>query len=623
MVSTLGLNFIFTDLDTVFLRDPFVALNIPHGISNVTFASMDAPEGNTTLGSLFDLVPDIVYSTDARTFFHYMVDPDEGNQRIPRIWLNDQYGMEKLLDDKNSGFDSVMVNPFPAGIEERKDPRPVDEVVNATQVVRVRVLSQAAFRSALPYYEDAGIFGDDYPMLIKELESRGEYEVFYHPNYWMDAITLPYGNSKNKTLTKHIKQSGNKEEAMRISNRWYLNANVLSQNTLANTNQISLAREQVPVLYIRNETSIIVDEKAWFTGRYRNDTVMLASANFGAAKSPMLANMLCSLAKNSPKTLDSFVIWATDIEAAYFLGNISTTYYKSLFGVYYYDVNLPLDFASGDSDNEKYMQLMAGRNAFFERMVSTLGLNFIFTDLDTVFLKDPFVALNAPYGVSNVSVTSMDALEGNTTLGSLFDVVPDLVYSTDARTFFHLMIDPYEGNQRIPKICGGFFFIRSNERTIRLWKHMLEEGLNDQYGMEKLLDDKNSGFDSVMVNPLPAGIEKRKDPRSEDKVVNAQVVRVRILSQAAFRNSLPYYEDAGMVGDDYPMLIKELESRGEYEVFYHPNYWIDADVFELPYDNSKNKTLTKRIKHNGNKEEAMKVANQWYLNENGTCPHNI
>ncbi|KAJ3074613.1 hypothetical protein HDU99_001701, partial [Rhizoclosmatium hyalinum] len=378
-----------------------------------------------------------------------------------------------------------------------------------------------------------------------------------------------------------------------------------------------LAREQVPVLYICNETSSIVDEKAWFTGRYRNDTVMLASANFGAAKSPMLANMLCSLAKNAPKTLDSFVIWATDIEAAYFLGNISTTSYNSSFGVYYYDVNLPIDFASGDSDNEKYMQLMAGRNAFFERMVSTLGLNFIFTDLDTVFLKDPFVALNIPHGISNVSVTSMDVPEGNTTLGSLFDVVPDLVYSTDARTFFRLMIDPYEGNQRIPKICGGFFFIRSNERTIRLWKHMLEEGLNDQYGIEKLLDDKNSGFDSVMVNPLPAGIEKRKDPRPADEVVNAtQVVRVRILSQAAFRNSLPYYEDAGMVGDDYPMLIKELESRGEYEVFYHPNYWIDADVFELPYDNSKNKTLTKRIKHNGNKEEAMKVANQCPLQSN-------
>ncbi|ORY17721.1 hypothetical protein BCR33DRAFT_730995 [Rhizoclosmatium globosum] len=54
------------------------------------------------------------------------------------------------------------------------------------------------------------------------------------------------------------------------------------------------------------------------------------------------------------------------------------------------------------------------------------------------------------------------------------------------------MVDPYEGNQRIPRICGGFFFIRSNERTIQLWKHMLEKGLNDQYGMEKLRELRNA-----------------------------------------------------------------------------------------------------------------------------------
>ncbi|KAJ3058230.1 hypothetical protein HDU99_006906, partial [Rhizoclosmatium hyalinum] len=280
------------------------------------------------------------------------------------------------------------------------------------------------------------------------------------------------------------------------------------------------SRPQVPVLYIRDENSTIADEKAWFTGRYRNGAVMLASANFGAANSSMLANMLCSLTRNAPLTLKALVIWATDIEAAHHLTNISTSHYNSSFGVYYYNTTLPSTLSSGSSNSGLYFQLMAGRNAFFEWMVSTLGLNFLFTDLDTVFLSDPFVALNIPYGISNVTFDSLDAPEGNTSLGGLYDLIPDLVYSTDSRTFFHYMIDPYEGNQQIPRICGGFFYMRSNERTIRIWKHMKVTGLNDQWGLEKLLDDKTSGFDSVMVNPLPAGIESRKDPRHVDEVVN-------------------------------------------------------------------------------------------------------
>ncbi|KAJ3054423.1 hypothetical protein HDU99_007775, partial [Rhizoclosmatium hyalinum] len=106
---------------------------------------------------------------------------------------------------------------------------------------------------------------------------------------------------------------------------------------------------------------------------------------------------------------------------------------------------------------------------------------------------------------------------------------------------------------------------------------MRAKDLNDQWGMNSLLDDKTNGFDAVMVNPLPAGIESRKDPRNETEIVNGtEVIRVRILSQAAFRNSLPYYSEAGSVGDDYSMLLEELAARGEYEVLDHPNYWVDA-----------------------------------------------
>ncbi|ORY11478.1 hypothetical protein BCR33DRAFT_381731 [Rhizoclosmatium globosum] len=204
---------------------------------------------------------------------------------------------------------------------------------------------------------------------------------------------------------------------------------LINQNQLnkSQTEPTRHSRPQVPVLYIRDENSTIADEKAWFTGRYRNGAVMLASANFGAANSSMLANMLCSLTRNAPLTLNALVIWATDIEAAHHLTNISTSHYNSSFGVYYYNTTLPSTLSSGSSNSGLYFQLMAGRNAFFEWMVSTLGLNFLFTDLDTVFLNDPFVALNIPYGISNVTFDSLDAPEGNTSLGGLYDLIPDLV----------------------------------------------------------------------------------------------------------------------------------------------------------------------------------------------------
>ncbi|KAJ3282301.1 hypothetical protein HDU79_010024 [Rhizoclosmatium sp. JEL0117] len=344
------------------------------------------------------------------------------------------------------------------------------------------------------------------------------------------------------------------------------------------SSQNRLKRPYVPVLYIRDENTTLADEKSWFTGRYRNGAVMIASANFGAANSSLLRNMICSLATNAPLALDALVIWAIDMEAAQLLSNMSTHSYNSSFGVYYYNytssLKLPPSYVVTGGDWQNYINFMAGRNPFFERMVGTLEINFIFTDLDVFYMEDPFVALNVPYGVSNVATTSLIEPTGNDTLESLYDLMPDIAYSTDARTFYHLTIDPYEGNTKIPKICGGFFFIRANNRTSRLWTTMREQNLNDQWGMEKLLNNHALGFDSVLVNPLPAGLEKRKDPRNGTDVVDGtQVLRIRILSQAAYRNALPFYTVAGTVDDDYPMYLEELKNRGEYEVLYHPNYY--------------------------------------------------
>ncbi|KAJ3377551.1 hypothetical protein HDU84_008526, partial [Entophlyctis sp. JEL0112] len=140
-------------------------------------------------------------------------------------------------------------------------------------------------------------------------------------------------------------------------------------------------------------------------------------------------------------------------------------------------------------------------------------------------------------------------------------------------------------------ICGGFFFIRANNRTRTLWEYMRAQNLNDQWGMDQVLNgyigtarntdealprqlkEQQRVFDAVLVDPLPAGILKRKDARPKDALVDAQqTLRIRILSQAAYRAALPHYSDGGVVGDDYDVFVAELKVRGEKEVMFHPNY---------------------------------------------------
>ncbi|KAJ3158914.1 hypothetical protein HK101_001164, partial [Irineochytrium annulatum] len=174
---------------------------------------------------------------------------------------------------------------------------------------------------------------------------------------------------------------------------------------------------------------------------------------------------------------------------------------RRLFGIYY-DEKLSTSttsLVSGLFQLDNYLKMMELRLNLFVRLSTSLAQDFIFSDADIFYISDPFSDLNLPHGVPDPN---------NRTSSNPYRDLPDLIYSTDARAPYHTLKDPYEGQRRIPKICGGFFFARANERTSRLYRTLRDLRLNDQWGVDALLD--GDAFEAVMVDPLPAGIKERK-----------------------------------------------------------------------------------------------------------------
>ncbi|KAJ3210344.1 hypothetical protein HDU67_005377 [Dinochytrium kinnereticum] len=163
-------------------------------------------------------------------------------------------------------------------------------------------------------------------------------------------------------------------------------------------------------------------------------------------------------------------------------------------------------YTTGAADLRTYFGITELRNYFYVRILDDIGINFAFTDADVFFLSDPFEDLNLPYGVRDHTNRTKKRHGKNDGTKSFYRDFPDLIYSTDARKPYHLLPDPYEGQTRIPHICGGFFFARSNPRTVRLFRTIRDFRMNDQWGIDYLLNE----IPSVLVDPLPAGLTKRK-----------------------------------------------------------------------------------------------------------------
>ncbi|KAJ3120433.1 hypothetical protein HK100_012797 [Physocladia obscura] len=465
-----------------------------------------------------------------------------------------------------------------------------------------------------------------------------------------------------------------------------VNSNIAYLNALAVENPL--------LFFVRFENTPLEVERQWFAAHSATDsnqtkrkrradknlssdqdafdkyeskpTVFLASANANVAAAPITLNMLCSLRTNAPDAFSRLIVWATDAQAASSLVSTALSFAQqrsnqnqteSVSFAVYFDATLSLPPAHANykaNNRAPFFKLMQARNAFFLRILKQLNLNLLFTDMDLVFLANPIKDLNLPKGIPSLPSlrNSGIATENNNDdkesdldrvladlvpVDSLYSDVPDMIYSTDTRDFFHNLNDPYERSPWIPKICGGFFFARSNPRTITTWEYMHIHNLNDQWGMDQLLnghiatirnsDDREPSslaaqrrkFDAVLVDPLPAGLTSRK--RDIRKFIDAQAaIRVRVLSQAAYRAALPHYADGGEVPDDYSEFLKELEERGEKEVLFHPNYnakfldWFVLYPFQFKYG------YPSVIVSNDNKTDILIKLGKWFLNDQNTCP---
>ncbi|KAJ3208390.1 hypothetical protein HDU67_006774 [Dinochytrium kinnereticum] len=377
---------------------------------------------------------------------------------------------------------------------------------------------------------------------------------------------------------------------------WSKRVQGLMKETYSNGN---LAIPHSPAIFHRTNASTITEERRWWKSRmdYR-ETAFITSAN--NATFPFIRNMVCSLINSAPELLENLVVWALDetvvkrllefrkeLLAGSFVdplgrseGNMKRHHWKSPLGIYFdADKTTTPNMTSGVVNTKTYYGIMDMRRDFYVHLLDDIGINYLFTDADVHYSANPFEDLNLPFGIPDDEKRSGIAHQLPSSVEDFYRDYPDIIYSTDARKPYHYLADPYEGGKRTPKICGGFFFARSNARTVQLYRTIRDAKINDQWGVDDLL---NNHFPTVLVDPLPAGLEKRKlNPKSVEigKRVEgwswSDPIRIRVLSQAAYTNALPEWAKPGTRGPTYDELVKELRERGEREVLFHPNYWAD------------------------------------------------
>ncbi|KAJ3160094.1 hypothetical protein HK101_000949 [Irineochytrium annulatum] len=203
-------------------------------------------------------------------------------------------------------------------------------------------------------------------------------------------------------------------------------------------------------------------------------------------------------------------------------------------------------------------------------------------DPNVALKESPYDDLYVPYGLSD----PFPAIYNPS--GKIEQSFPDLIFAPAASKPYNQLLDPYEGQTRIPKILDTFFLARSNARTLALFKALqslttpsspTQRILNalqhlrsgEAPGLNNLLNGLR--FDSVLVDPLPWGVQARRkgwiDAVWWGWVRKEDVVRVRVLSQAAYSIGLERYVVEGEKGgDEFGWMRDGLAMRKEKEVVY-------------------------------------------------------
>lgn len=206
---------------------------------------------------------------------------------------------------------------------------------------------------------------------------------------------------------------------------------------------------------------------------------------------------------------------------------------------------------------------------------------------------------------------------GNTML----EQVPDIIYGVDSRDSPQINRDPFRGSPKIPRICGGTFYVRSNGRSIALFKALrtkIQEGGNDQWSMDALLNER----DTVMVGTLPRCTARSRADTAfcpekgilyqraqEDRILGEETLRVRILEYWQFTQSSIYYSNEA-----------SYKARRNSATMYKDLF--EREDQELPKGVSRKVPVALHLNAWGvDKRKAMKAAGIWYL-EDDLCPVN-
>ena len=206
----------------------------------------------------------------------------------------------------------------------------------------------------------------------------------------------------------------------------------------------------------------------------------------------------------------------------------------------------------------------------------------------------------------------------------LLHVEPDIVYALDPRQFYEMLDDPWEDQPRVPKICGGFFYAKSNDRTINLYKKLGDaipkEKLNDQYATDHVLNHQDYIKHVAVVGKLPRclgrikngpifcpGRNVSKAPENLEEyfanlksLINQDTVRVGLLDLWQFINNVALENEWGHFYKDLLLGKEQLDfsSRSvpaRIPIAYHANSW------------------------NKGKEGILKDMGMWYLNSDLMC----
>jgi len=303
-----------------------------------------------------------------------------------------------------------------------------------------------------------------------------------------------------------------------------------------------------------------------------DNTIVIVPVNSGMLM--WVENLLCSLAKTSFEATN-IVFWTLDPDVQVILSDrgYSTYYDSSLYAV---STNENLH-----DDTRNFKKMMKERPKFFIDILST-GLDILFLDADTVFFQSPL---------------------------KLPDPTVDAVFSSDSREFFNTenkdpFRDVWRRGSRFPPVCNGIFWMKSNERTIKIWRDILdvfEAGLylavyralsfkDDQRGMDVLLNDGRAR----LAGPLPDGIT---EDMLQGRYSSSPELDVRLLDQTSVVSGHLLKNR----GEQYEMNLARLIEKGEGRISVHFNW----DPKELV------------------KEEGARQMGLWFLTDEGRCMHDV